>query len=77
MVALIRDDEQAVGRVFDFVGQRRDLSTAFIRQLHQPLIDLFDRSQKRRGLGVSQEAIQADRTATALIEDAVNRIKQG
>lgn len=37
VVALIRDQESAVQRVFDYVGAQRDLSNAFIRQLHQLL----------------------------------------
>jgi Fic family protein len=37
VVALIRDQESAVARVFDVVGAQRDLSTSFIKQLHQLL----------------------------------------
>jgi len=37
VVALIRDQEQAVEGLFDFVGGRRSLSTSYIKQLHQLL----------------------------------------
>lgn len=37
VVALIRDQAAAIERVFDFVGGQRDLSTSFIKQLHQLL----------------------------------------
>lgn len=37
VVTLIRDHEHALERVFDFVGSQRDLSTSYIKQLHQLL----------------------------------------
>lgn len=37
VVAYIRDHADALQRVFDFVGGQRDLSTSFIKQLHQLL----------------------------------------
>jgi Fic family protein len=37
IVAIIRDHEAAVERVFDYIGNQRQLSTSFIKQLHQLL----------------------------------------
>ena len=37
VVALIKDQEAAVEGLFDFVGGQRDLSTSYIKQLHQIL----------------------------------------
>ncbi len=37
VVALIKDQEAAVGGLFDFVGGQRKLSTSYIKQLHQLL----------------------------------------
>lgn len=37
IVRFIRDHEQALKAVFDFVGNQRSLSTSFIKQLHQLL----------------------------------------
>jgi Fic family protein len=37
VVALVRDQDSAIGHIFDFVGDQRQLSTAFIKQLHQLL----------------------------------------
>jgi Fic family protein len=42
VVRLIRDHQKAVDSVFDFVGSQRNLSTSFIKQLHQ----LLTRNQK-------------------------------
>ncbi|HRF96959.1 MAG TPA: Fic family protein, partial [Aggregatilineales bacterium] len=37
VVRIIRDHEEAIQQVFHFVGAQRDLSTSFIKQLHQLL----------------------------------------
>ncbi|MEZ4659035.1 MAG: hypothetical protein R2911_15835 [Caldilineaceae bacterium] len=37
VVALIRDQETAIEGLFDFVGGQRQLSTSYIKQLHQVL----------------------------------------
>lgn len=37
IVKIIRDHETSIQQVFDFVGAQRDLSTSFIKQLHQLL----------------------------------------
>jgi Fic family protein len=37
VVALIRDHEQAIEQIFDFVGSQRPLSLSFIKSLHQLL----------------------------------------
>lgn len=42
IVRIIRDHEESIEQVFNFVGAQRDLSTSFIKQLHQ----LLTRNQK-------------------------------
>jgi Fic family protein len=51
VVALIRDQESALGMIFDFVGQQRSLSTSFIKQLHQLLTKNQDYTEGIDSLG--------------------------
>ncbi len=45
IMALIRDQKSAIDQVFNFVGSQRDLSTSFIKQLHQLLTRHQDTTQ--------------------------------
>lgn len=53
IIAFLRDHETALERVFDFVAGQRELSTSFIKQLHQLLtrnqdtVDALDQFGKR------------------------------
>ncbi len=42
VVSMIRDQKEVIDGLFDFVAQRRDLSTSYLRQMHQ----VFMRTQK-------------------------------
>jgi Fic family protein len=53
VIALVRDQEEAIQSVFDFVAQRRPLSNFYIRQLHelltrhQPTVEALDQFGRR------------------------------
>lgn len=56
IVALIRDHDAALERVFDFVGERRELSTSYIKQLHQLLTKHQDTTEAIDQFGKAFEA---------------------
>ncbi|MGM3309561.1 Fic family protein [Anabaena sp. WFMT] len=45
VVSLIRDQETAIEGLFDFVGRQRNLSTSYIKQLHQVLTQNQDNTE--------------------------------
>nr|WP_317265933.1 hypothetical protein [Arthrospira sp. SH-MAG29] len=54
VVSLIRDQQAAMEGLFDFVGGQRNLSTSYIKQLHQVLTQSQDSTEalgKGRNIG--------------------------
>jgi Fic family protein len=51
IVPILRDQEEVLEGLFDFVGQQRDLSTSYIKELHQALTRHQDTVEAVNGLG--------------------------
>lgn len=51
IVPILKDQEDVLEGLFDFVAQRRDLSTSYIKELHQALTQHQDTVQAINGLG--------------------------
>ena len=51
IVPILRDQEEVLEGLFDFVKQRRDLSTSYIKELHQALTRHQDTVEAVNGLG--------------------------
>jgi len=51
IVPILRDQEEALEGLFDFVAQRRELTTSYIKELHQVLTRHQDTVQAINGLG--------------------------
>ena len=51
IVPILRDQEEVLEGLFDFVGQQRDLSTSYIKELHQALTRHQDKVEAVNGLG--------------------------
>jgi len=55
IVPILRDQEEALEGLFDFVAQRRELSTSYIKELHQALTRHQETVQAINGLGRNVE----------------------
>lgn len=51
VVLILKDQEEVLDGLFDFVAQRRDLSASYIKELHQALTQHQDLVQAVNGLG--------------------------
>jgi len=51
VVSILKDQEEALEGLFDFVGGNRELSTSYIKQLHQVFTQHQDRVTAMNGLG--------------------------
>lgn len=55
VVSIIQDQQEVLEGIFDFVAQRRALSTSYIKQLHQVITTHQENTSAINGLGRKQE----------------------
>jgi len=53
IVPILKDQESVLEGIFDFIGHKRDLSTSFIKELHQVLTRHQDTVRAKNGFGNS------------------------